>query len=63
MSRKCDICGKGTVTGNTISHSHRKTRRVWQPNLKKVRVMDGTSKKSMTVCTRCIRSNKIVKAI
>ena len=62
MSRKCDICGKKTVTGNTVSHSHRKTRRVWQPNLKKVKVLEGGTKKIKTVCTRCIRSNKVEKA-
>lgn len=32
MPRVCAVCGKGTVAGNRISHSHRKTRRTWSPN-------------------------------
>lgn len=63
MSRKCEICGKHTETGNTISHSHRKTRRLWLPNLKKVKVMENGTKKTITICTRCIRSNKVEKAL
>ena len=30
MSRKCEICGKGQVSGNTVSHSNRHTRRKWR---------------------------------
>lgn len=61
MARKCDICGKSTVTGNAVSHSHRKTRRRWEPNLKKMRVKDGNSTAYKMVCTRCIRSGKVEK--
>jgi len=62
MSKQCDLCDKKSVTGNTISHSHRKTRRVWQPNLKKIKVLEGGVKKVKRVCTRCIRSGKVDKA-
>ncbi len=61
MARKCDICGKGPVVGNKISHAHNLTRRRWLPNLQTVRVkIDGTPKK-MKVCTRCIRSGAVEK--
>jgi large subunit ribosomal protein L28 len=61
MARKCDICGKGPVAGNKISHAHNLTRRRWLPNLQTVRVkIDGTPKK-MKVCTRCIRSGAVEK--
>jgi large subunit ribosomal protein L28 len=61
MARTCDICGKGTVTGNNVSHAHNKTRRTWKPNLHKVRTMVGKSRKTLRVCTRCLRSGKVVK--
>lgn len=56
MARKCDICGKGPVVGNKVSHAHNLTKRRWLPNLQKVKVkVDGTPQR-MNVCTRCIRS-------
>ncbi len=62
MARRCDICGKGTVAGNNVSHAHNKTRRVWKPNIVKVKALVGGSKKSLRVCTSCLRSGKVVKA-
>ena len=62
MAKQCDICGKKTVTGRSISHAHNVTARTWQPNLQKVRaVADGTTKR-IWVCTRCLRSGKVQKA-
>ncbi len=61
MSRKCEICGKSTVTGNNVSHAKNRTRRTWKPNLLKVRTMIGSTKKTIKVCTRCLRSGKVVK--
>ena len=63
MARKCDICGKGTVTGNKVSHSNNRTRRTWKPNIHKVRALVGGAKETMKICTRCLRSGKIVKAL
>lgn len=62
MARRCDICGKGTVAGNNVSHAHNKTRRVWRPNIVKVKALVGNSKKTLKVCTSCLRSGKVVKA-
>ncbi len=61
MSRKCDICGKHTVTGNNISHAKNATRRVWRPNLVKIKTLVGATKTTIKVCTRCLKSNKVVK--
>ena len=61
MARRCDICGKGTVSGNNISHAKNAVRRVWKPNLVKVRTLVGTTKTTLKVCTRCLKSGKIVK--
>jgi large subunit ribosomal protein L28 len=63
MARKCEICGKGTVTGNKVSHANNRVRRTWKPNIIKVRTMVGKSKASMKVCARCLRSGKVVKAL
>jgi len=62
MAQVCKICGKGPQTGNNVSHTHKKSRRRWLPNLQRVRVMiDGTPMR-IRVCTTCIKSDRIVKA-
>ena len=64
MTKKCDLSGTTVMTGNNVSHSHKKTRRIWNANLQTVRVLlPSGEKKKMKVCTRCIRSNKIEKAV
>lgn len=63
MSKICAVCGKGPSTGNTVSHSQRKGRRRWLPNLQPVRlVINGTSRR-VRVCTRCLRSGKLQRAL
>lgn len=62
MARRCDICGKGKMTGNAVSHAHNISSRVWNPNLQKVRALVDGRVQSISACTRCLRSNKVVKA-
>jgi len=62
MSKVCEICGKGPSFGNNVSHANNKTRRMWHPNLQKVKAVRNGSIKPMRVCPRCIRSGHIVKA-
>lgn len=63
MSKVCEICGKGPVTGCNVSHANNHSRRRWVPNLQRVRVaVDGRTKR-MRVCTRCIRSGRVVKPV
>ena len=62
MARVCEICGKGPVSGNNISHAHNRTRRRWMPNLQRVRIMVGQVKKKVYVCTGCLKSGKVRKA-
>ena len=63
MGKYCEVCGKGTMSGNNVSHSNRKTRTSWAPNIQKIRVMWNGSPKNMSVCTRCMRSGKVQRAI
>jgi large subunit ribosomal protein L28 len=60
---KCDICSKDTVYGNNVSHSVRRTSRFWKPNVKKIRILDGGTPKTVKVCSRCLRSNKVTRAV
>ena len=62
MAAVCEVCGKHPSFGMSISHSHRRTKRRWNPNIQKVRAMVGSSPKRLSVCTSCIRSGKITKA-
>lgn len=61
MAKCCDICGKGPTTGNIVSHSHKKTRRRWLPNLQRVRVLHEGQTTHLKVCTSCIKSGKVTK--
>ena len=59
MANYCEICGKGTMSGMNVSHSHLKTRKTWKPNIQRVRaIVDGEAKR-VNVCTRCLRSGKV----
>jgi large subunit ribosomal protein L28 len=74
MSRKCEICGKGTIAGNSVprkglpkkeggagQHIGVKSKRVFKPNLVKIKAIVDGSPKSMKICTRCLKSNKVQK--
>ncbi len=63
MARVCEICGKKPVSGNNISHAHNRTRRRWLPNLQEVRAQVNGRTKRMLVCTTCIKSNRVLKAV
>ncbi len=63
MSRKCEVCGKGQISGNAVSHSNKHNKRKWNANVQKIRVVEGSTVVRKTVCTRCIRSNKITRAM
>jgi len=62
MARRCEICGKGPVMGRTVSHAHNVRPRRFEPNLQRVHAIVNGASKRIRVCTRCLRSRKIVKA-
>ncbi len=63
LARKCAVCGKGVVVGMQVSHSHIRTKRTWKPNLQRVRALVNGTPKRILVCTRCLRSGKVQRAI
>jgi large subunit ribosomal protein L28 len=56
MSYACDICGKGKQFGHNVPFSQKKTNKVWKPNLQKQRLVLGTSRIQVKICTACIRT-------
>lgn len=58
MARRCHITGKGTATGNNVSHSHRKTRRTFKANVHKKRIYLEEEKRfiRINVSTRALRT-------
>ena len=62
MAAVCEVCGKGPSWGMNVSHSHRRTKRRWNPNIQRVRALVKGAPKRLYVCTGCIKSGKVVKA-
>ena len=59
MSKVCSVCGKGKLSGNKVSHSNRKTPRLYNANVQKVRVVNDGVVSSEYVFARCLKSNKV----
>ncbi|OGH13632.1 MAG: 50S ribosomal protein L28 [Candidatus Levybacteria bacterium RIFCSPLOWO2_02_FULL_37_10] len=55
MAMKCENCGKGIMYGHNVSHSKRRTRRIFKPNLHKAKVVVGGISKRMKLCSKCLR--------
>lgn len=77
MSQECAVCGKKPVMGNQVTTRGKAkylggvgtkvtgiTKRQFRPNLQTLRVTTGKgTNKRIRVCTRCIRSGAVTKAI
>ncbi|MEW6417196.1 MAG: 50S ribosomal protein L28 [Nitrospirota bacterium] len=59
----CAICGKKRIIGNNVSHANNKTKRLIMPNLQRMRIITGSGIKRLYVCTRCLRSGTVKKAV
>ena len=62
MARRCEICGKGPLVGNTVSHANNKSKTRSLPNLRSVRAVVDGSVMHVRVCSRCLKAGKVVKA-
>ena len=62
MARRCDVCGKGPLSGNLVSHAHNVSRRKFYPNLHSVKTVeaDGTVVRKK-VCAKCLKAGKVKK--
>ena len=59
---KCAICEKAAHFGNNVSHSHRRSNRIWKANVKSVKVKTEGGVRKMYICTSCLRSNFVERA-
>lgn len=56
---KCEVCNKGVSFGIKVSHSHRRSNKMWKPNVRRVRAIVEGEHRRVYVCTRCLRSGKV----
>ena len=63
MAANYDVCGKGPGFGHSISHSHRRTKRRWNPNIQSVRTVVGGTPKRVQVCASCLKAGKVTRAV
>ncbi len=62
MARRCEICGKGPLVGNNVSHANNKTKTRSLPNLRSVRANVNGTVTHLRVCSRCLKAGRVVKA-
>ncbi len=63
MAFSCEVCGKNRLVGNNVSHANNRTKRIFRPNLRTVRALVKGVAKRIKVCTRCLRSGLVQKAV
>ncbi len=63
MAQGGDSGGQKPAFGHSRSHSMRATKRRFNPNLQKVRVLIGSAPRRVYVCTRCLKAGKVQKAL
>ena len=55
---KCANCGKGVMFGHNVSHSKRRTQKIFKPNLHSSRIDTGNGFVRIKLCTKCLRTFK-----
>ena len=63
VAANCDVCAKGPSFGHSISHSHVRTKRRWNPNIQRVRAVVAGTPKRLNVCTSCLKAGKVQRAV
>ncbi len=56
--QRCEISGKGLISGHKISHSHRVTNRFWKPNLQATKIVVNGTVVQVKVCTKVLKALK-----
>jgi len=62
MAKVCHSCGKRPAFGHSRSHSMVATKRRFDPNLQKVKILVNGAPRREYVCTRCLKAGKVTKA-
>jgi len=55
MGQVCSICSKGVLVGNNVSHANNRSKRLFKPNLKTVRLLIDGTKTKVKLCTSCLK--------
>ncbi|TNU74001.1 50S ribosomal protein L28 [Miniimonas arenae] len=63
MASTCDVCAKHPSFGKSVSHSHVRTSRRWNPNIQKVRTVVNGTPTRLNVCTSCLKAGKVTRAL
>ena len=63
MAKICAVCGKKPAFGNNRSHSMVATKRRFNPNVQRVRVLLNGVARRAYICTRCLKAGKVQKAV
>ncbi|MEW5950344.1 MAG: 50S ribosomal protein L28 [Elusimicrobia bacterium] len=61
MAFKCELCGKKPVSGNSYSHSHKASKRLFKPNLQRKKTLVNGVRKAVYICSACLKSGKDLK--
>ena len=54
---KCELCGKVGHSGNNVSHSKRRTKTRFMPNIQRATLTISGKIRRLSLCTRCLRTN------
>lgn len=63
MANRCDLCGKGSSSGNNVSHANNRTKRTFKPNIQRMRAMIDGAPRRVRVCTSCLKAGRVQKAV
>lgn len=63
MALVCENCGRGIGYGHAVSHAKNRVRRIFKPNIQKLKVLRDGAQKRVKLCTRCIQKMKKVGSI
>ena len=57
MARVCDVCGKGKMMGNNVSHANNRSKKIFFPNVQTVRVVtNGGTKRCGSAQGACVQA-------
>ncbi len=62
MAAVCDICGKTPGFGKSVSFSHKRANRRWNPNIQRVRASVNGTTKRVNACAKCLKAGRVVRA-